>query len=156
MKRTTSGFTVVELLVVIVVIAILASITVVAYTGIQDRARVTKKEAEIGMFARKVQIYEINHGAWPGLSGMMPQPRREAILAELELGAMRQSIVLANEYTNFQPCQTSPMTRQHYCVLSDSVIWWHDIDGEWKETREGTTYTWSWGGNNFPNEGQVF
>lgn len=35
------GFTIVELLIVIVVIAILAAITVVAYTGIQNRARAT-------------------------------------------------------------------------------------------------------------------
>ena len=32
------GFTIVELLIVIVVIAILAAITIVAYTGIQNRA----------------------------------------------------------------------------------------------------------------------
>lgn len=32
-----SGFTIVELLIVVVVIAILAAITVVAYTGIQNR-----------------------------------------------------------------------------------------------------------------------
>jgi prepilin-type N-terminal cleavage/methylation domain-containing protein len=36
MKRTMSGFTIVELLIVIVVIAILAAISVVAYTGIQN------------------------------------------------------------------------------------------------------------------------
>jgi prepilin-type N-terminal cleavage/methylation domain-containing protein len=33
------GFTIVELLIVFVVIAILAAITAVAYSGIQDRAR---------------------------------------------------------------------------------------------------------------------
>ena len=37
----SSGFTIVELLVAIVVIAILASITVVAYNGMQDRAYAT-------------------------------------------------------------------------------------------------------------------
>lgn len=37
--RRQSGFTIVELLIVIVVIAILAAITIVAYTGIQDKAR---------------------------------------------------------------------------------------------------------------------
>ena len=39
MKKTKSGFTIVELLIVIVVIGILAAITIVAYNGIQSRAR---------------------------------------------------------------------------------------------------------------------
>ena len=33
------GFTIVELLIVVVVIAILAAITIVAYNGIQDRTK---------------------------------------------------------------------------------------------------------------------
>lgn len=39
MRKSISGFTIVELLIVIVVIAILAAISVVAYNGIQTRAR---------------------------------------------------------------------------------------------------------------------
>lgn len=39
MKKTMSGFTIVELLIVIVVIAILAAISVVAYSGVQQRAK---------------------------------------------------------------------------------------------------------------------
>jgi prepilin-type N-terminal cleavage/methylation domain-containing protein len=38
-QRKDSGFTIVELLIVIVVIAILATISIVAYTGIQNRAK---------------------------------------------------------------------------------------------------------------------
>lgn len=45
------GFTIVELLIVIVVIAILAAITVVAYNGIQDRARSAKMKADVAHLA---------------------------------------------------------------------------------------------------------
>lgn len=41
------GFTIVELLIVIVVIGILAAITIVAYSGIQDRARQTKITSDL-------------------------------------------------------------------------------------------------------------
>lgn len=41
MQKTRSGFTIVELLIVIVVIGILAAITIVAYNGVQNRAKAT-------------------------------------------------------------------------------------------------------------------
>ena len=41
------GFTIVELLIVIVVIGILAAITIVAYTGIQGRAQMSAKSVAI-------------------------------------------------------------------------------------------------------------
>lgn len=44
-KRNTRGFTIVDLLIVIVVIAILAAITIVAFNGIQQRARNTQMAA---------------------------------------------------------------------------------------------------------------
>lgn len=50
--RNGSGFTIVELLIVIVVIGILAAITIVAYNGIQDRARSGKAKADINQLAK--------------------------------------------------------------------------------------------------------
>lgn len=58
MRKTTSGFTIVELLIVIVVIGILAAITIVAYNGIQTRARnaqqITSAKAYLSAFAAYV------------------------------------------------------------------------------------------------------
>lgn len=50
------GFTIVELLIVIVVIAILATITVVAYNGISERARNTARLAAVKQAEQAVQI----------------------------------------------------------------------------------------------------
>lgn len=47
LKTVRQGFTIVELLIVIVVIAILAAITVVAYGGIQRRAKDNARYAEL-------------------------------------------------------------------------------------------------------------
>ncbi len=41
------GFTIVELLIVIVVIGILAAITIVAYNGVQSRARTTTYQTDV-------------------------------------------------------------------------------------------------------------
>lgn len=48
------GFTIVELLIVIVVIAVLAAISIVAYTGVQDRARQTKIDSDIRIIEKAV------------------------------------------------------------------------------------------------------
>ena len=59
------GFTIVELLIVIVVIAILAAISVVAYTGIQERAtNATTIDAASSTF-RAIQAYIAANGTYP-------------------------------------------------------------------------------------------
>jgi prepilin-type N-terminal cleavage/methylation domain-containing protein len=56
------GFTIVELLIVIVVIAILAAITVVAYNGIQQRAANSKRDAELTTYMKAMRLARINTG----------------------------------------------------------------------------------------------
>lgn len=63
------GFTIVELLIAIVVIAILAAISVVAYTGIQARAENTKTIHAVAALARSMTALVAEKGAYPGPAG---------------------------------------------------------------------------------------
>lgn len=56
-----SGFTIVELLIVIVVIAILAAITIVAYNGIQERARASSVASALNQVNKKLAIYQVDN-----------------------------------------------------------------------------------------------
>ncbi|MFZ2835792.1 MAG: prepilin-type N-terminal cleavage/methylation domain-containing protein [Candidatus Saccharimonadales bacterium] len=53
-RQARSGFTIVELLVVIVIIGILAAITIVAYTGIQNRAKESALRSDLAIVAKKM------------------------------------------------------------------------------------------------------
>ena len=55
------GFTIVELLIVIVVIAILAAITIVAYNGIQDRAKSSKASTALNQAAKKLRLFQVDN-----------------------------------------------------------------------------------------------
>jgi len=64
-KHKQRGFTIVELLVVIVVISILATVSVVTYTGIQSRALNTSRLNEIVAWNTLFQAYKALYGAYP-------------------------------------------------------------------------------------------
>ncbi len=68
------GFTIVELLVVIVVIGILASIVIVAYNGIQDRAKSATVAGAINAYENMLRVYSASNG------GQFPFPTPYGVL----------------------------------------------------------------------------
>jgi prepilin-type N-terminal cleavage/methylation domain-containing protein len=65
-KHKTNGFTIVELLIVVVVIAILAAITIVSYNGITNRAKATAAQSLVSQIAKKISVYSVdNNGQYP-------------------------------------------------------------------------------------------
>lgn len=61
MHRIRDGFTIVELLIVIVVIAILATISVVAFTGVQNRANDAAVKSDVRNLAHALHAYELEN-----------------------------------------------------------------------------------------------
>jgi prepilin-type N-terminal cleavage/methylation domain-containing protein len=67
-RTHTHGFTIIELLIVIVVIAILAALSIVTYTGIQNRARETAVQADLSNMARQLGIESAQaEGSYPSV-----------------------------------------------------------------------------------------
>ncbi|MNQ10164.1 Type II secretion system protein G precursor [compost metagenome] len=59
------GFTIVELLIVIVIIGILAAITIVAYNGIQNRATNQQTVSSVRAYYAALTAYTVDNGAYP-------------------------------------------------------------------------------------------
>lgn len=71
-KRGTnhSGFTIVELLIVIVVIAVLAGISIVAFSGVQQRARDMSRNSAVTQIRKALETYRAEHGRYPPNQGI--------------------------------------------------------------------------------------
>lgn len=65
-RQTSPGFTIVELMVVIVIIAILSAITIVVYRGSQNRAHDSTVQADLRNAFEKLQLYQAdNNNTYP-------------------------------------------------------------------------------------------
>lgn len=66
-KTKERGFTIVELLIVIVIIGILAAITIVAYNGIQTRGNNASAASAAENMAKKIEAFNSITGAYPAV-----------------------------------------------------------------------------------------
>lgn len=60
-----NGFTIVELLIVIVVIGILAAITIVAFNGVQQRSQIASAKSGSAQANKALEAYRITAGVYP-------------------------------------------------------------------------------------------
>lgn len=67
-KNPNTGFTIVELLIVIVVIGILAAITIVAYNGINQRATNNSRLSAVSQLVKLINGYTATYGVVPSTS----------------------------------------------------------------------------------------
>lgn len=90
--KVTAGFTIVELLIVVVVIAILATITIASYNGISARAKVTVVQADLRNLQQAVQLYQADNGSLPYVDS--------GNVATSALPALETVLKTANLYTS--------------------------------------------------------
>lgn len=89
LKRKESGFTIVELLIVIVVIGILAALVVTTFSGIQRKARNTERETDIKALHGQLEAYFAQENAYPTLDNMNDADWREENMKGLDAEALR-------------------------------------------------------------------
>ncbi len=73
------GFTLVELLLVLVILGVLAALVLPKFTGRTEQARITAAQTQISTFGTALDAYEVDTGSYPrgndGLTYLLVQPR---------------------------------------------------------------------------------
>ena len=112
--KSTRGFTIVELLIVIVVIGILAAIIIVAYNGIQNRTYDTAIQSDLSNLAKKMELYNANYGTYPADIALIPG--LDSGIYKLSLS--KQAYDTTNVALNAFYCSVSP--NASYALLATS------------------------------------
>ena len=131
--QAQSGFTIVELLIVVVVIAILAAITIVSYNGITSKANASAAQSTASALQKKAELF-----AADGDTGQYPK-----VIADLTGAASSKAYYVATGSINaspasaptsangkntvrYQPCGTGTTAAGMTSVVG-AIITWYDF-----------------------------
>ena len=105
--KNKKGFTIVELLIVIVVIGILATLVIVTFTGIQQKGRDTQRKTDINAVQSHVEAYYAQTGNYPTLGNLNDSTWRSTNMKGLDPESLKDpkdtdaNIAAATDATNY-------------------------------------------------------
>lgn len=112
--KREQGFTIVELLIVVVVIAILAGITVVSYNGISKNAKNSAIQSTLSQAVQKIEAFKINSA-----TGLYPASLSAADLTVVNTSDTTYVYDVSSNYKLF--CLASSRAGRTYYISSASL-----------------------------------
>lgn len=88
LKTKNQGFTIIELLIVIIVIGILATLVITTFSGIQRNARNRTREADINALHSQLEYFYGQEGYYPSLADLNDADFRNEEMQGLDAGAL--------------------------------------------------------------------
>ena len=113
--KKQKGFTIVELLIVIVVIGILATLVIVTFAGIQQKARNTARQTDINALASHVEAFYAQNGYYPTRTHVNDATWRSTNMKGLDPESLKDPKGSASTLA-----ATASATAYGYAVLDDS------------------------------------
>lgn len=117
LKRKEKGFTIVELLIVIVVIGILAAIVIVTFTGVQKKARDSERTTDVNNVYSQLEVFFADKTYYPTLAQLATsQAGRDTI----GLGSIKNDILTPPGATAVAVVASGTATNNYQYVVTPS------------------------------------
>lgn len=116
LKNKNRGFTIVELLIVIVVIGILALLVITTYSGIQAKARNSKRQTDVASLQTQLEAFFSQNGYYPSLTDMNDSTWRAANMKSLDTNAL----IDPSNPTQSTTLVASPAAKSYAYAVKDS------------------------------------
>lgn len=95
-KRQSSGFTLIEVMVVVVILGILAAFIVPKIIGRPDEAKVAKVKSDVRALQSACDMYRLDNGIYPtteqGLEALVKKPTTEPVPSSWRIGGYIQKL----------------------------------------------------------------
>jgi prepilin-type N-terminal cleavage/methylation domain-containing protein len=145
LKKRNQGFTIVELLIVIVVIGILALLVITTYSGIQQKARNAKRTSDLKSLQTHIEAFFSQNGYYPSRANMNDSSWLSTNMKSLDQNALidpsnaTQSKSLASapaaKVYSYQPTQSDGTTS---CESDDTTCAKYTLTATYEGTVNGS------------------
>ena len=132
------GFTIVELLIVVVVIAILAAITIVSYNGITNRANASAAASTAASLQKKAELYAADGPSklYPfGLADLTGTPTVPSDTWAVASGSIKTAVTVSatngKDTVQYSPCGTGTPTA---ATVTGAIITYWGFSGTTTKT----------------------
>lgn len=114
LSHSSSAFTIVELLIVVVVIAILAAVTLVSYNGIQNRANDSAVQSDLHQVGQKILAYREEKGSFPTGSTL------SNVGLKVSKNSYSKGLFNGTSYYNFLYCWPNAANPERFSLVAQS------------------------------------
>lgn len=88
-RKHTAGFTIIELLVVVVIVGILSTLVITTYSGVQSKNRNSDRQAHIDTLQGHLETYYAQNNTYPTLDNLNDSNWRKTNLKDLPQDALQ-------------------------------------------------------------------